>query len=246
MAYTRAQVRDLVRQRCDLENTTAQVDTELNSHINDAAKYVHDFLISAYGEQYAVFDDIFSTIAGVSEYGVGEISSPAIAATFYRPVAFKLRVDGISYPLGSYDLAGATSYANSSGAGTSVAWGSGYLPRYHISQNASDLWVLRFDPPPDTVHTVEVYYHPTAPQYTADSGAGGVVQLPHVDLLIVEAAIRVKTKEERDASSLKEERALIQKRIEDWTSPIDLANPPQTVRAPNHFGRAIWRRERVF
>jgi hypothetical protein len=246
MAYTRAQIRDLIRQRCDLENTTAQTDTEINMLINDSARYVHDFLIGAYGERYAMTAYPLTTVAGVSLYAIGSRVIPVAADKFYRPIALKLRIDGISYPLTSYETAGSTTMADLSGAGTSMSWGLGSLPRYNLSIVEDDYWYLYFDPAPDTVHTVEIFYHPTAPQYTADSGSGGVVYLPHTDLLVVEAAIRMKTKEERDASSLKEERALIQKRIEDWTSPVDTANPMQTLRASNRSSRAIWRRERMF
>ena len=231
MPYTRAQVRTLIQQRCDIENTTAQVATELNNHINDAAAYTHDFLIGVYGEKYAVATDGFLTSSGVSDYNL-TTSTP----DFYRLLGFRVAFDDESFPLDAYSDLDRVLRT------TATSWGPGYLPQYTIRQGADGVYGVTFDPPPDAVHTVTVRYHTTAPSYATDMAS---VAIPHPDLLIADACIRVKTKEERDASRFLEERALIQKRIEDWVGSLDNANVGQTLVVPRRRHLAS-RRGRIF
>ncbi len=242
MAYTRAQVRDKIRQQCDLENVTTQTDTELNEHINDAASDVHAFLIATLGARYAYAASTMSTIAGQSLYVLGTGSSPLIADDFHRLIAVKLRVDGISYPLGSFEIEDTATYGGAAGTGTGHSWGPGNMPRYAIEQQRDGSFRLLFEPPPDAINTVEIIYHPGPPTWISDALEVGI---PWLELLIVEACIRVKRKEERDASNFERERAIIQKRVEDWASPVDRANPPRTIRAPGRFS-PLWRRGRWF
>lgn len=64
MAYRRVQLKNIIRQRCDLENTTFETETELDQHINDAAAVLHDLLISCAGENYAIATTTVTTAAG--------------------------------------------------------------------------------------------------------------------------------------------------------------------------------------
>ena len=218
MAYTRAQVATLIRQRCDIENTTAQVASEINNHIQDAANYVHDFLIGVYGPSYAVGTDSFATIAGQAAY-----TPSNTIGDLYIPLSVRLEFDDESIPLDAFsDLDRVTRASGQS-------WGPGYLPQYRFQRSIDNDYDVVFDPPPDAVHTVTLRYHTTPPEYTLDNDP---VNLPHVDLLIAEACIRVKTKEERDASLFLGERAAIQKRIEDWVGKVDNGNVMQTLVIP--------------
>ena len=233
MAYTRAQGRSLIQQRCDIENATHQQNSEFNNHINDAARYVHDFLISTYGSRYSIAFEGFDTVADQSTYDLATLSSPI--TDVYRIVQVRLNIDDISYPLGSTNLDGPR-YTSSQ------SWGPGFLPEFMPILQADSTTGILFYPTPDAAHSIQLRYHPIAPEYTSDSD---LITMPHTDLLIIEACIRAKDKEERDASRFMQERNLIQKRIEDWASPIDQANPHVTQQAPKG-GRALWRRERLF
>lgn len=232
MAYTRAQVRTLIRQRCDIENTTAQVDSEINNHINDAAAYTHDFLIGTLGQRYAVATNTFPTVAGTSEYNL-----TSSTADFYRLLGFRLGFDDESYPLDSFSDLDAVLKTSSQ------SWGPGYLPRYRLQQDSLGVYKVTFDPPPDAVHTITVRYHTTPPTYSSDSTS---VAIPNVDLLIADACIRVKMKEERDASLFINERAAIQKRIEDWIGSLDNGNVLQTIVVPRRRYLSSSRRGRIF
>jgi hypothetical protein len=119
----------------------------------------------------------------------------------------------------------------------SESWGPGYLPRYNISVNPTGSAFIIFDPLPDAVVPITVFYHQTAPVYTLSTD---VVNMPFVDLLVMEACIRVKDKEERDATRFMQERQLIQKRIEDWIGTRDMGEPKMTLRA-KAGGRSFWR-----
>lgn len=214
MTYTRLQVRDLIKQRCNIENTTVQQNAELDNHINDSASYVHDFLISTWGERYARKASLVSIVSGTSEYTIG-------ATDFYRPIRVNLLFNDINYPLRTFS---AMDFIQSN---QTQSWDPLWLPRYSLNIGADGTNKIEFTPIPDTSHSVTLVYHPTAPTYSSDSSQ---VKIPHVNLLIIEACIRVKDKDERDASRFMQERALIQKRIEDWDGSADAGNVEETLR----------------
>lgn len=231
MAYTRQQVRDLVKRRCDMENTTAQTNAEINDHINDAAAYVHDFLISTWGARYSRKTHVVATIANTRAYALTAVTD------FYKPIRTSLVLDDTGYPLAPYSPEDRVSHQ------TAMSWGPGNLPQYDIRQDADGTFTLEFDPIPDAIHSVAILYHPTAPVYTSDSDS---VNIPHVDLLVVEAARRVMFKNQRPTNEYVEDRAMIQKRIEDWAGSVDMGNTWVTMIAPRG-GRAVWRRDgRIF
>lgn len=225
MAYTVAQVKTLIRRRCDIENSTQQLDAELLQHINDAAAYVHDFLIATWGSSYSVTSGSISTVAGTSSYSLAALTD------FYLPFAVKATIDNFEYPLASFSLVDSVTRTQAE------SWGAGYLPRYALAINANGSRNLIFDPAPDTVVSVAILYHPVAPTYTLDAD---VINLPFIDLLVMEACIRVKDKEERDAARFMTERQLIQKRIEDWVGSLDMGEPKMTLRAKKG-GRSYWK-----
>jgi hypothetical protein len=223
MAYTRLQVRDKVKQKCNIENTTAQTNSEINDHINEAAAYVHDFLIGVWGEQYARSDATFNTSANTASYLLG-ISVP----DFYKPVRVSLVIDDISYPLERY------SEKDNVNSILAESWGPWNLPRYTIILGSDSSYGILFTPTPDATNRIDLVYHTTPPVYTADTDS---VSIPHADLLIMQAAINVKFKDERAVAELVAERALIQKRIEDWVGSVDNANVDRTLIIPQRTYR---------
>jgi hypothetical protein len=231
MAYTLGQLVTLVRQRCDLENTTAQQDAEIKNHLNDAVSVVHDYLIATLKERYAVKSAIFNTVAGSRTY-----SLTASIPDIYRPVAVRVPFDNLSLPLDSFNPIDRIKVS------TGLSWGPGALPRYAWVQNPDSTWVIEFDPPPDTIVTITLQYHPTAPTFTGNSTP---VTIPYPDLVVVEAALRMKDKEDRDPQRLMAERELIKKRIEDWVGSLDMgATTMQTMRVRRQL--SLGRRDRAF
>jgi len=238
VSYTRAQLRDRVRQRADLENTSAQVDAELNDHINEGAAYWHDFLIGVLGERYSLTTVSGSTVAGTSSYNIG--SAMTFNCTdFYRPINARVTFDSLSFPLAAFNP------VDEILSTASTSWGADYLPRYAFEQNADGTNKILFDPPPDQAYSITIKYHPAEPVYTAESGAGGVIYMPFPEGIIYKAAIEMKTKERQDASSLEKGLMAIQKRVEDWVGSVDMGEPWTTLRMKSG-GHSRWRRDRIF
>ncbi|MDE2104964.1 MAG: hypothetical protein KGL39_47440 [Patescibacteria group bacterium] len=231
MAYTRGEIKRIIRQRADLENTTAQVDSELDDHINDSAAVLHDLLISCAGNVYARETGTFNTAINVSIYD--QTSNPNI----YKLIRVSTPFDDLSYPLARFEKEGIIS------KNIQTSWGPGYLPRYSADIMPTGIWRIEFEPPPDRVTSVELTYHPFPPVYTSDSD---VIAIPYSDYIVIESVLRMKDKEDRDTLRIERERAAIQKRIEDWGANFDQANPQRTLDSPSRYSRAIWRRERIF
>lgn len=217
--YTRAQIRELIRQRTHTEESDAISDAEINNHINDSASYVHDFLIQTLGASYAMSVDDITTVAGTSVYALNSLS-PA----FYRPFRASLTFDGMSYPLGNWSPVDEIIYTSG------ISWGPGSLPRVHYNLAIDSIPSVSFNVAPDAAVTVTFLYHCVAPTYDDDADD---IEIPYPDLLIAQACHRVKQHEERDNPFVLE-CAQIQKRIEDWVGTMDKGNPKGTLRAKRH------------
>lgn len=218
MAYTVAQLREKIRQRCDLENTTDQVDAEILGHINDAASKVHDLLVSQMQSGYGAASKSFSTVAGTAAYDLS--AAPISLTNFGRAIRVSARFDDRDVPLPRMPVPGAV-LSTSSGS-----WSAWALPRYQVywPTGVSQPW-LEFDPPPDSVRTVTVRYQTKAPTYTADANPVLFPCDAAVDYVVVEAALRMKDKGDRDAVRLERERLEIEDRIRGWVESFDDANP---------------------
>jgi hypothetical protein len=213
MAYQRVRLKQIIRQRCDLENTTFETESELDNLINDCAAVLHDLLISCAGSGYASASLGVTTVAGTQEYSIA-------STDLYRPNRISITFDDIDYPLSRLETEGSIV------SRVATSWGPGNLPLYRMTLGSDSLWTIMFDPPPDSVRTVSITYNKAPPVYVSDSDW---VSIPYVDYLIVEACIRIKDKEDRDTLRMERERAAIQKRIEDWGATFDRAQPFQTI-----------------
>jgi hypothetical protein len=123
MAYTLAQLRTLVLQRADMENTTfinnTATTSELSQYIRDSAAALHDRLISLSGGSFLWGIDSIATTAGDSTY--------ALSTEFYRLLRVELLIDGYGYPLDRWDHPPAIS------ADDGGAWDDGLRDPFHAS-----------------------------------------------------------------------------------------------------------------
>lgn len=223
---TRAEVRTLIRRRCDLENTTDQVDAEIDIHINDSARVLHDLLIAIAGPIYNRVKGSFTTVAGTAAYALASIPD------FYKPIRVSIPYNGRDYPLGSYSEEGDIKETLSS------PWAPGCWPRYCLAFDKDSTLGIEFDKPADMVRTVNLAYHSLAPTYATD---GANVTIPFVDYLVMEACVRVKDKEERERSHFERERESIKERITNWGATFDQASAWGTIDV-SHQQRRSWRR----
>lgn len=231
MAINRGQLRTLIHQRCDIENSSFETDTETDYHINFAVAATHDYLIATFGSKYNTKGGNLATVAGTATYDLPD--------DFYRPVSIGLGVEDFYVPLNSFDDADVLLTT------LSESWGIGNMPEYTITTGDENNWGIYFNPPPDAIHDILLRYHPIPPEYTLDADAVDF-PLTIIDLIIVEASLRIKDKEEREVSRLMQERAKIEDRIKDWASPVDRINPHGTIDVSNRTGSFDWRHKRMF
>jgi hypothetical protein len=207
---TYEQVAELVRQRLDLENSTFVVDGtvatgELYNHIYLAAEQHYQNLASLRDHLFSTTTTV-ATVAGTAAYSLSSVLSKLIAV--------RLVVGDYRYPLRPYDAAWITTSRNQS-------WGTGIMPRYQLrSVKAGNDFQheLIFDPPPAGVYSLQVEYVPDFAKPAANSLP---LPLPFPEWVVLDTAIRLAAKEERDASDLVRERELLTQRIEASWGPAD-------------------------
>ncbi len=236
MPITREELRNLIHQRCDIENSGFETDAETNHHINFAVSVVHDYLITTFENSYAVKSILITTVAGTSGYDLG--------SDFHRPISISMEIDGFYVPLNRFEDADVILVS------TPESWGIGNMPEYTLvdtsfSTATYNNWGIQFNPPPDSVKNVLVKYHQTAPEFDNDTDEI-FYQRNVIDLIIIEACLRIKDKEEREVTRLMQERSKIEERIKDWASPIDRLNPHGTIDIYNRTGWFDWRHKRLF
>lgn len=234
VTYTLETLRAAIRRRADLENTDFELDAEIDEEVNSSIDDLHDLLISTLGERYALKTDTLAVVSGTSDYALG-------ISDFYRLVrcsASGVGSDRADYPLETFENSNEIMLTNPS----PWFWVTG-LPRYQVYQELDTLtntytWRIRFNPVPQRAITVNIFYHPLSPFYANDNDD---ITIPFAEYVILDVAIKMRDKEERDSSRLERERQAVQKRIEEWGAPIDQASPI----APSPFNRGWRRRRRV-
>lgn len=213
-----ADLRTQVRQRADMENSQFVTDPELTTYINQSAFELYDLLVAAYG------DDYYMTIA------------PSFVS------------DGISdtYPLPDdlYKLLGVDISANGQ-PGTwrplmpfginernRAPWGiPGSVPapvfadpQYRLRSNS--LW---FEPLPAGGQYLRTLYIPRMTKLVADGdlldGVSG-----WDEYVIVDAAIKCKTKEQTDTQELQLAKMTLKARIDNMKRDRNAGQPKTTQR----------------
>ena len=211
MAYDRAELRTLIRQRADMENSTFIGDTELNNYIQDSVRALHDKLIAACGQQFGWAVQTIATTAGDDEY--------SLANDFYRLLRVDILDGDYSYPLERWDpseIVRDTAQRN---------WLSEARPRYRMRLPPGE---IVFIPPPDGVYTIEVHYHIAAPTLDDDTDdTAGIFD----EWIILDGAIKCRTKEETDVGQLQSERAIFEQRIDAWARQFDHYKPAHIIDA---------------
>jgi len=208
MAITLLELRDQSRQRADQEDSTFVTDSELNSYINNSIAELHDILIQAYDSEYYLSEYSFQTVADQSAY--------SLPTDFYKVVGVDLKLNGQNYftikkfnfnernkfdDFGVWDVLGLSSV------------------RYRIMGDN-----IRFSPDPDNVTDVRLWYIPVATKLVADGDELADLNA-YSEYVIVDAAIKMMTKEESDPSVLLQQKAELKRRIEVAANNRDAANP---------------------
>lgn len=222
MARTRtlSELRDEVRQRADIEAaTTAFPDSELTRYINQSIARLHRKVHRQFPDLF-VAQTTITTVSGQETY--------SLPADFYALVG-RPEVDlGGPGPqqMRRWEWPERVSYQYTSG----WAWNLPVAYRLHGADTIS------FLPIPGGAHGVTVYYSPIPTDLSADGdtydGRAG-----WEEWVILDAAIKVATKEEQDASTLVAERA---EHWEDITSDLGMVDRGGPPRVQDKNRRATW------
>lgn len=218
MAYTLAQLRTLVLQRADMENTTfitnTSVSTELSQYIRDSAASLHDKLIALLGADFDWGIDSIATVAGTDTY--------ALDSAFYRLIRVDLIDGDYAHPLERWNRAeGVRDTAQRS-------WTGEVRPRYALLYTRGGSASILFTPKPDAVHSLEVWHHNKPPALAADADSTGH---DHDEWIILDAAIKCRAKEESDTTTLERMRDAYEARLVAWARQPDQYKPANIIDA---------------
>ncbi len=217
MARTRTlvQLRAEVRERADIENDPHVSDSEVTRFINQSIAALHDQVTLACQDDYTTSQAI-STVNGTEAY--------ALAAAFYKLVSVEVTINGRTRQIGKWTFEERARYLNV------TTWGLVSQPvAYRLVGSDS----IRFMPIPDGVYSVTVWYIPAATQLALDAdtydGRDG-----WEEWVVLDAAIKAKTKSEEDVRDLTNERDRVWLRIEKSFPTKDQARPDKIVETVRH------------
>lgn len=211
MAITLAELKLQARQRADMENSNFVKDSELVNYINNSIAELHDILCEAYDAEYYVTTFEFDTNTTDQEYDLPD--------DFYELKGVDLKLSNQEFiTIEKYVLNDRNNHQNFN------AWtlyGVSNV-RYRIIGNR-----IRFEPRPNTVATIKLWYVPVATKLVNESDELDDLNA-YSEYVIVDTAIKMMQKEESDVSVLAAQKMALEKRIRDKAANRD-ANKAESV-----------------
>jgi len=207
------------RQRADMESNNFVQDSELVNYINSGISELQDILVQEYGEDYYVKSKSFNTTANIDTYPLNDsTSSEDLAiADFYKLRGVDAKINGSDFfTIGAFNFNERNSYQN---------WGSwSYLSDVRYRLVGGD---LVFNPKPDGVTAVKLWYIPQAAQFASstDTATKWDDLNGYAEYVVTFAAIRMLQKEESDVSVLMSQKAELKQRITAAAANRDADNP---------------------
>lgn len=218
-------LRTQARQRADMEHSTFITDSELTTYLNQSAFELYDLLVSAYGDDYFVAappptfttdgtTEVYPAPANLYKLLGVDISASGAPGTWRTLVPFGINERNLN-PWGRTGSNPAPVYAD---------------PRYRLS--GSNIW---FEYAPAGGQTVRVLHIPRMTPLAADTddldGISG-----WDEYVIVDAAIKMKQKEQSDAAELMATKNALRVRIERMKQHRTAGQPKTTQRTR----RNVW------
>jgi len=196
MAIILAELKDKARQRSDMENSNFVSDAELTTYINDSIAELHDLMIQAYDADYFTQDYEFSTTSNVDTY--------SLPTDFYKLRGVDVRINNDNWQtVKPYNF-------NERNRNTDgVVWDLLGLPaiRYRIV-GAN----IKFTPKPTQNADIRMWYTPVATQLVNDTDSLDDLNA-YAEYVVVDAAIKMRTKEESDTTEFVRQKAEMRDRI---------------------------------
>ena len=183
MTITLLELRNQCRQRADMENSDFITEAELTAYVNSSIAELHDLLISAYDSDYYISSTTFNTTAGTDSY--------ALPANFYKLRGVDITINSTIQNLQPFNF-------NERNVNQGLGWAipGAAIPRYRIVGGN-----LVFAPVPDSTTPVKLWYIPVATKLVNDSDTLADLN-QFAEYVIIDAAIKMKVKEESDISEL--------------------------------------------
>jgi hypothetical protein len=204
---TLLQLRTQSRQRADMETSDFITDSELNNYINSSIAELHDLLVSAYGSDYFLSDYSFNTVSGTADY--------ALPSTFYKLKGVDVRINNSSWcSVRPFNF-------NERNRDQDVSWGMSLGPSVRYRLMGSN---IKFSPIPDAAYQTRLWYVPKATTLVADGDSFDDLN-QYAEYVIVDAAIKMLQKEEKDVNVLMAQKMALKKRLEQMSENRDVGQP---------------------
>lgn len=208
LTVTLGQLKTQSRQRADMENSTFISDSELTSLINLSAAELYDLLVGVY-EDYKITSQTLAVTPNVDTY--------TLPTNFYKLRGVDLVLDslGNAVTLKPFNFAERNAYM------FTPTWnvvGLSYL-RYHMLGDS-----IKLVPVPNTSQNIKIWYIPAITKLVLDAdtldGVNGFEEY-----IIIDAAIKMRIKEESDVNELMMQKAAITSRINAMAAARDAGSP---------------------
>lgn len=207
---------DRIRQRSNQETSGFVTDAEITTLVNVYKRELDDLLVRSYGEEYFATSTTFSATNGTKNYSLSALTS----GTFYKMLG--LDMADTSSPTGYRDVKPYNFHDRNRPSVLSgqlvVSQANGDV-RYHIIGNN-----LTLSPAPTGTITMQLWWiqSQTAMSATTDSfdDING-----WSEVIVLDASIAIKDKEESDTGVLQADRARIVERISQMALKRDAGEP---------------------
>jgi len=206
---TLVELRNQVRQRADMENSTFVSDAELNNYINLSYAELYDLIIDKHGEDYYIQDQVYT--------GSPSQDTFALPSNFYKLRGVDLLTSaGQAVTLRRFEFSERNRFTN-----VSQAVDGDYRYRLRGSN-------LVLTPALSAQHQLKLWYIPKPIKLVADSDAIDGVN-GFEEYVIIDAAIKCRIKEETDTSTLIYQKQSIETRINRMADNRDANEPSRIV-----------------
>jgi hypothetical protein len=196
MAITLSTMRERVRARADMKNSTFVEDSELNQYINSSYQELYDILVQSF-EDYYTLPPVSFTIATSSDYYT-------LPTDFYKLRGVDSSLDSSNwFTLTPFDFAN----RNTNNNNLAYALSGIYDRNYRIVGNR--LYITPTDSAPGNYR---IWYVPVATVLTTDSSTLDGIN-GWEEYIVVDAARKCLAKEESDTSFMVQEKEALRQRI---------------------------------
>jgi hypothetical protein len=216
MTITLLELRNQARQRADMEDSEFVEDSELTSYINSSIAELHDILIQAYSSDYYIESVTFNTVVNQADYDLPNGTNYSGAKQLYKLRGVDAKLNGQDFlTIRPFNFNERNRYEQSG------VWNVYGLPtiRYRMVGNK-----LKFTPYPDQATEVKLWYIPVATKLINDSDTLDDLN-QYSEYVVVDAAIKMRIKEETDVSELMAQKKALVDRITYAAQNRDVAQP---------------------